>query len=188
MEFKTQTQVNSYIQQLGVFMHDNKLYLKNAEDNYICINNKRERLMDYIENNTSPLSEITVTFPIIDLKIFDDYNNRNRTIEENALTIEELKESKKFLKKNWRLIKLNKPVLYENERIHYIIYDLKGKQYQPLRNAFIEPADIKKSYQMANIVRVKNLIHENFKNQYEQAYQTELKNWDRIPVNNAGGG
>ena len=99
MEFKTQSEVNSYIHQLGVFLHDDKLYLKNAEDDYICINDKMEKLMDYIENNTSPLSEVTVTFPVIDFKIFDDYHNRNRTIEENALTIEELKESKKFLKK-----------------------------------------------------------------------------------------
>ncbi len=189
MEFKTQKQVDNYIESLGVFLSNDELHMKVGNDinEHILINDKRKKIIDYVDKNTSPFVDLTVTFPSLDLKIFSDYKGREQTINQNKVLLDDIKSSKKYLKNNWRLIHLEKPIFIEKrKRIKYLIYDIKEKQINYLKECFVEDKEKNNASSIPNIVWLKNLITENFENQYNQAYDIELKKWENIPIYDLG--
>lgn len=108
-------------------------------------------------------------------------------VNQNKVLLHDIKSSKKYLKNNWRLIHLNKPIFIENrKRIKYLIYDIKEKQINYLKDCFVEDKEKKNASSIPNIVRLKNLMTENLENQYADAYEIELKKWRNIPIYDLG--
>lgn len=187
MEFKNQKQVDEYINNLGVFLNSGELCMKTDNNNYIVIDDKKNKIIDYVNKNTSPFSEVSVSFPIIDFKVFNDYNNREDKIIKHKIMIDEIQKSKKFLKKGWRLIRLKKTHLDKsNKKIKYLFYDFKKKMCNPIKEEFLDSKDLNNAYEVKNIVIIRNINKETFDNEFADAYQIELKKWEKIPIYDIG--
>ena len=187
MEFKNQKQVDEYINNLGVFLNSEELCMKTDNNNYIVIDDKKNKIIDYVNKNTSPFSEVSVSFPIIDFKVFNDYNNREDKIIKHKIMIDEIQKSKKFLKKGWRLIRLKKTHLDKsNKKIKYLFYDFKKKICNPIKEEFLDNKDLNNAYEVKNIVIIRNINKETFDNEFADAYQIELKKWEKIPIYDIG--
>lgn len=186
MEFKTQKQVDEYINNLGVFLNSGELCLKTDNNNYIVIDEKKKKIIDYVDKNTSPFCEVSVTFPTIDFKVFNDYNNREDKIAKHRQVFDEIKDSKKFLKNGWRLIRLNQTYIDKSNRIKYLIYDFKSKEYNSIKESFLDSKDLNNAYEVNNIVTLENINKESFYNEFADAREIELTKWDKIPVYDIG--
>lgn len=191
VEFLKQSDVDAYVDNLSVFENKGELYMKVGENigDYILVESKRQKILDYVDKNTSPfatcIANFTVKFPILDLKIFDDYKQRELAIKRNKKLLDEIKSSKKYLKRGWRLICLQKPIVVQNnERIRYIIYDFQNNTWNWIRDEFLEDSDKKNSTSITNLVRLKKIGSETFENQYKAAFEFEKKKWDEISVFN----
>lgn len=187
MEFRTQKQVDDYINSLGVFINQDELCMKTDSDNYIVIDDKKRKIINYVDKNTNVFSEVKVTFPIIDFKIFKDYHIREKTIAKHKQIVDEIKDSKRFLKNGWRLIHLKKSYFDKSrDSIKYLIYDLKEKIYNPIKEDFLDDKDKKNAYEVSSIMILKNVDKETFENQYADAYKIEKKKWEKIPIYDIG--
>ena len=187
MEFKTQKEVDDYIVSLGVFLNKGELCMKTNDGDYIIVDDKKAKIIDYVERNTSPLSEIKIVFPTINLDVFDDYTGREQNIEQYKKYLSQIKDSKKFLKNGWRLIRLKKKTSVEKEYVEFLIYDYNSKSYNPIKDEFLDSKEKEKAYELPNISILNKLQKENFENQYKQAYKIEMGKWDDIPVYDVGG-
>ena len=184
-EFRTQKQVDDYIKSLGVFLNDSDLCMKKDDDNFIVINEKQPKIIDYIERNTSPFSDVEIIFPKIDFNVFEKYNERDEIITKHKQYWEEIKGSKKFLKNGWRLIHLQNPSVDESgNHISYLIYDYNEKKFIPVidDNHFIDSKEKSNAYDVVNISILKKLERENFENQFQNAYENELEKWNKIQI------
>lgn len=185
MEFKTQEQINQYINDRGLFLSDDKLFQKCGEYDWINIDSRKNRIISFIENNISPFSDnLTVTFPSIALSVFSNYENREESIAAHIELLEDIKESGKklFNNKNWRLIKLEKHHKIENETIQYLIYDVSLKEYNPIKKQFLNDKDLKSAFEVKNIIVLNKLNNDNLKNRYESQYKNEVEKFDAIGV------
>ena len=183
--FRTQKQVDDYILSLGVFLNDSDLCMKTDDENFIIINEKQPKIIDYIERNTSPFSEVEIRFPSIDFNVFEQYKGRDEIITKHKQYLEEIKGSKKFLKNGWRLIHLQNPSVDESgNHISYLIYDYNEKKYLPIIDDkhFLDSKEKSNAYDVVNISILKKLEKENFENQFQNAYEIEWKKWDKIQV------
>lgn len=187
VEFNTQKEVDNYIKSLGVFLNKGQLCMKTDDDNYILINDKKPKIINYVENNTSPFSEINISFPTINLEIFDKYNSKEEKIETHKMIMDEIKDSSKFLKKGWRLIHLKESYRDDSrKKISYLIYDYGNRTFNPIRDDFISKSEKKNAYDVVNITVIKNLQKEDFENHFKQAKEIEMKKWDEIPIYDVG--
>lgn len=189
MEFKTQKEIDKYINERGLFLSENNLYMKVGVFDWININNRKDKIISHIENNTSPFSDLAVTFPSISLSVFKNYEDREQQIATNLLLLDEIEKSqKKFLnKKDWRLIKLNAVYRKDKEVIKYLIYDLKQKEYNPIKKELLTDREIKTAFEIKNISVINKLSNDNLKNRFDKAYEIELKRFDEIGIYDIGG-
>lgn len=187
MDFTKQKQVDDYINSLGVFLDNDELYMKTGKEDFILIDSKKQRILDYVDKNTSPFVDLTVRFPVINLKIFTDYEKREKEIEKNSEIFNEIKDSKKYAKKGWVLIGLGKSYpTQEFGRVKYLIYDYNNRDFNPIKDDFLEEKDIKNSYSISNIAKLKKINSDTFENQYKKAYEIEMKKWNEIPIYDIG--
>ena len=117
------------------------------------------------------------------LKIFDDYLNKEKSIEKNKQIIESIKASKKFLKKYWLLIYLEKPILLKNnEPIKYLIYNYQNNTYNWIKEDFLEDKEKENAYKILSIIRLKNINSDKFKNPYARAYELEKRKFKDLNI------
>lgn len=187
--FTKQKEIDDYIKDNGLFLSEDKLYMKTGEFDWININDRRERIIQHIRNNTSPLTDLAVTFPSISLSVFSNYNNREESIANHLVLIDEIKKSqKKFLNnKDWRLIELKTPYRKSNDSIKYLIYDIVKKDYNPIKESFLSDKDLKSAFEVVNLSVIDKLINDKLINRYDKAYEIELKRFGEIGVYNQDG-
>ena len=75
-EFKKQKEIDNYINERGLFLSGNNLFMKVGEYDWININDRKDKIISHIENNTNPFSDLSITFPTISLSVFANYENR----------------------------------------------------------------------------------------------------------------
>lgn len=184
MEFKKQSDIDVFIKEKGLFLSDNKLYLKVDDFDWISINDKKDKVTDYITNKINPLSDATVKFPSISLSVFANYEQREEIIARQVLLLDEITKSQKklFNNKNWRLIELETFYKIENEKIQYLIYDVAAKEYNPIKKSFLKDNEIKAAFKVKNIMVLNKLNTDNLTNKYEESYEIELKRFNDIGV------
>lgn len=184
--FTKQKEIDDYIKDNGLFLSEDKLYMKTGDFDWISIDDRKERIIQHIKNNTSPLTDLAIIFPTISLSVFSNYANREESIATNVMLIEEITESqKKFLNnKDWRLVELKAPYRKNNESIKYIIYDISKKDYNPIKKSFLKDKDLKAAFEVDNIVIIERIIKDKLINQYDKAYDIELKKFNEIGVYN----
>ena len=102
--------------------------------------------------------------------------------------LDEIKNSQnKFLKKDWRLIEWESFYRKDGEIITYLIYDIKQKDYNPIKKEFLTDKEIKSAFKIKNMSVINKLSNDNLKNRYDKAYEIELKRFDEIGIYNIGG-
>lgn len=137
-EFAKQIQIDNYIKEMGLFLSENNLFMKIGNYDWININDRKDKIISHIENNTNPFSDLSITFPTISLSVFANYKGREESIANNILLLDEIKNSQnKFLKKDWRLVELESFYRKDGEVINYLIFDIKEKEYNPIKKEFL---------------------------------------------------
>lgn len=183
MEFKTQKSVDDYIKEHGFFTSSDKLFMKVSDIEWVCIDDRKERIISHIKNNTDPLTDLAVVFPTISLTTFANYEGREQSISSHIFLLEEIKDSKKFLnRKNWRLIRLEQALRIENTTIKYLIYDVDKRDYNIIKESFLNKTDMKSAYTIRNITKLVKLNKEDFTNKYKDAYEIELKRFEELGI------
>lgn len=137
-EFAKQIEIDNYIKEMGLFLSENNLFMKIGNYDWININDRKDKIISHIENNTNPFSDLSITFPTISLSVFANYEGREESIANNILLLDEIKNSQnKFLKKDWRLVELESFYRKDEEVINYLIFDIKEKEYNPIKKEFL---------------------------------------------------
>jgi hypothetical protein len=137
-EFAKQIEIDNYIKEMGLFLSENNLFMKIGNYDWININDRKDKIISHIENNTNPFSDLSITFPTISLSVFANYEGREESIANNILLLDEIKNSQnKFLKKDWRLVELESFYRKDGEVINYLIFDIKEKEYNPIKKEFL---------------------------------------------------
>ena len=162
--------------------------MKVGDYDWININDRKDKIISHIENNTNPFSDLSITFPTISLSVFANYENREESIANNILLLDEIKNSQnKFLKKDWRLVELESFYRKDGEVINYLIFDIKEKEYNPIKKEFLTDKEIKSAFKIKNMTVINKLSNDNLKNRYDKAYEIELKRFDEIGIYDVGG-
>ena len=187
-EFTKQKEIDNYINERGLFLSGNNLFMKVGEYDWININDRKDKIISHIENNTNPFSDLSITFPTISLSVFANYENREESISNNILLLDEIKNSQnKFLKKDLRLVELESFYRKDGEVINYLIFDIKEKEYNPIKKEFLTDKEIKSAFKIKNMTVINKLSNDNLKNRYDKAYEIELKRFDEIGIYDVGG-
>ena len=187
-EFTKQIEIDNYIKEMGLFLSENNLFMKVGDYDWININDRKDKIISHIENNTSPFSDLSITFPTISLSVFANYENREESIANNILLLDEIKNSQnKFLKKDWRLVELESFYRKDGEVINYLIFDIKEKEYNPIKKEFLTDKERKSAFKIKNMAVINKLSNDNLKNRYDKAYEIELKRFDEIGIYDIGG-
>ncbi len=128
---------------------------------------------------TIHIKELSEVLPIIDFKVFDDYDNRNLEIENHKQLLNQIKESKSIFgrKKDFKLIFTEKNVLNSNqkEKNYFVIKD---NEVVPIDKSLID--DVKNAIGVISLNEVKKALKEDFTNIYENNYQRELNKWNSL--------
>ena len=123
------------------------------------------------------LSEV---LPIIDFKVFDDYDSRNLEIENHKQLLNQIKESKSIFgrKKDFKLIYVKKPKsnIYSDTPIDY--YVIKDNEVVPIDKSLID--DVKNAIGVISLDEVKKALKEDFTNRYDNNYKRELDKWNSL--------
>lgn len=64
-EFAKQIEIDNYIKEMGLFLSENNLFMKIGNYDWININDRKDKIISHIENNTNPFSDLSITFPTI---------------------------------------------------------------------------------------------------------------------------
>lgn len=187
-EFTKQIEIDNYIKEMGLFLSENNLFMKVGDYDWININDRKDKIISHIENNTNPFSDLSITFPTISLSVFANYESREESIANNILLLDEIKNSQnKFLKKDWRLVELESFYRKDGEVINYLIFDIKEKEYNPIKKEFLTDKERKSAFKIKNMAVINKLSNDNLKNRYDKAYEIELKRFDEIGIYDVGG-
>lgn len=187
-EFTKQIEIDNYIKEMGLFLSENNLFMKVGVFDWININDRKDKIVSHIENNTNPFSDLSITFPTISLSVFANYESREQSIAKNLFLLDEIENSqKKFLKKDWRLIELESFYRNDGEIITYLIFDIKQKEYNPIKKELLTDKERKSAFKIKNMTVINKLSNDNLKNRYEKAYEIELKRFDEIGIYDIGG-
>ena len=187
-EFTKQIEIDNYIKEMGLFLSENNLFMKVGDYDWININDRKDKIISHIENNTNPFSDLSITFPTISLSVFANYESREESIANNILLLDEIKNSQnKFLKKDWRLVELESFYRKDGEVINYLVFDIKQKEYNPIKKEFLTDKERKSAFKIKNMAVINKLSTDNLKNRYDKAYEIELKRFDEIGIYDVGG-
>ena len=148
-EFAKQIEIDNYIKEMGLFLSENNLFMKIGNYDWININDRKDKIISHIENNTNPFSDLSITFPTISLSVFANYEGREESIANHILLLDEIKNSQnKFLKKDWRLVELESFYRKDGEVINYLIFDIKEKEYNLIKKEFLTDKERKSALKL----------------------------------------
>lgn len=129
---------------------------------------------------TIHIKELSEVLPIIDFKVFDDYDSRNLEIENHKQLLNQIKESKSIFgrKKDFKLIYVKKPKsnIYSDTPIDY--YVIKDNEVVPIDKSLID--DVKNAIGVISLDEVKKALKEDFTNRYDNKYKRELDKWNSL--------
>lgn len=175
MFFKSKDDIKKFIKDNRLFKKSDyqTVYTKTGDKSYKKFI-ETEHLLDVIYNNTLinnyERTHFLTLLPVINDKIKLDYARRKKEIEADKYLFNELIDVNKF--------------------IGYVMTDYGGKPRKITKGLFaivdneVLPMETsnydEKDYPTYNITSVKNALRQDFKNEYEEDYQTYLKQWRKL--------
>ena len=131
---------------------------------------------------TTYVKDLREVIPIIDFKIFEDYDQRNIEIERHKALLEEITGSKSIFnrKKNYKLvyIKSHNHLVLDKEQVGY--YIVKDNNVVPVSSELLEEADMETAVQIHSVDTLRNALKDDMENQYTEIYNEELRKWESL--------
>lgn len=190
--FNNEKEINTFIINNGIFKNGSNFCIKTGETEYkvmdnITINNEvtnpETRLLEYIKANTYPFIDINITFPHIDVNMFNTYNNRDDEIKDHQVIQQKIKNSPSILKKNFRLIYFE--TISPSETSHYWIYNTSNKTLSEYDKNLLSTSEKNKKLVFRNKLVFNKIIQDNLKNQYLETYTLEKDKFNKLKINTA---
>lgn len=187
--FKNKKEIQDFIRDNGIFKNNDELCIKTGENEYKILNDvsingelisPEKRLMEFIRFNAYPFIDIDITFPIIDVSIFNKYAKRDDEIKEHRAIKVELNNAKSVIKKNFKLIYFEKVKPSES---HYSIYNTTNNTLSEYNNNLLTDDEISKRNIFKNKLSFERIIRDNLINQHKQKYDEEMEKFKELNIN-----
>lgn len=188
--FNSNKEIEDYINALGVFTNKNgELYVKTSSKDCekvgdVYINGvafkPKDRLINHILNNTNPFLDFYIVFKEIDLKVFKQYDNRNKAIKKITAEQQKIKDAPQHMKKHFRLVHFSR---ISKKFSKYWIYDIKENNLTEIDESLLSEPDKKKALSYTNKAIFKKIIDDTLENEYADAYKENLTDFNALKIN-----